>query len=333
MALSELPFNYQVFLNELSLREIDYHLIEGTDIIEAKYGNQTEWFLPSHHRLVPSHYQHFFSDKYYTKKILAHKNFPVAEGKIFHKQDLPAALNYVQTTLLFPVVIKAPNLSSGDGIFLNITSEEEFMTIWRNHIQSSVYSYYIVEKYFCFTEDYTFFVMENYTCPVFKRSPPTILGDGIHTLRQLVEQENEKRTNPRTTCLGDIYLDDPEGKRALRKQKLHLDDVIEKDRQVQLRFNSNISYGGTCENVTDLVHPSYKEMALELLRLFPGLPYLLIDLFSQDITSPAQEGKFFINELETSISISMFTMPSKGDGVNILTPILDKLFPSSKLLE
>lgn len=331
MNFDELPFNFRYFIKELEKRHIKCRAIDGTDIIEANFKGHIEWFLPAENRLIPSNYNHLFRDKYYLKKIFQDKNFSVQDGKVFHKQMQAQALDYAQFTLQFPVVIKPPNLANGDGVFVNIRDKAEFSAIWRSNIQSSFQQdYFIVEKYFDPSDDYMFFIMEENSPVVFKRSPPKVVGDGKHSLQKLIEIENHRRMNPRTSCLCDIFLDDPDGKRALKHQFQRLSDIIPEGKEVLLRYNSNVSYGGFCENVTNQTHESYKALVKSIFDLFPGLPYARIDLFSKDISAPVEHEMYAVNEIETALSLSMFAMPAEGEGVNILSPIIDRLFPETK---
>ena len=330
MNIEDLPFNFSYLIKELQKRQINIKFIEGTDIVEASYQGHVEWLLPGFNRLVPANYHWLIHDKYYLKKLLQAKNFSVQEGKVFQKYMEREALQYIYEVLQFPVVVKATNLSKGDYVFVNIKDEEEFTGLWQENIQTSPIPYFLVEKYFSPPDDYTFFVMKNLKPVVVKRSPPTVIGDGKKMIQELIEEENNRRLNPRTTCLGEIFIEDFDGKRALKHQSLDLNSILSKGQTVQLRYNSNITYGGFCENVTEEVHTSYKVLAKSLLELFPGLSYVFVDLFSKDISQPVSEGMYAINEMTTALSISMFTMLPKGKNINILQPILDLLFPETR---
>jgi hypothetical protein len=41
-----------------------------------------------------------------------------------------------------------------------------------------------------------------------EREPANIIGDGIHTIRELIDQENYRRMHPRNSCLCEIWIDD-----------------------------------------------------------------------------------------------------------------------------
>lgn len=323
-----LPYNFRCLIEELKKRGISCRLIPTTDVLEASYRGHTEFLLPAHNRLIPANYEVILNDKYYLKMLLKEHGISVQEGSVFHQSMDRGALNYVLSVLGFPVVIKATGSANGDYVHVNIRDKEEFIDVWQNSVADCQNIHdFLVERYFDPPIDYRFFVMDGVPPVVVKRIPPSIVGNGKSSLVALIEEENERRMNPRKSCVGAIYLEDFEGNRTLRMQSLCMDSVLIKGQEVALRYNSNIRYGGMCEMITESVHPSYFELTKGIFQLFPGLGYLFIDLFSKDITEPVSEGDYAINEVSTALSLSMFTQPSKGAPFDIVTPIIDRLFP------
>jgi cyanophycin synthetase len=322
-------FNVRLFIQELQKRDIKCRLIPKTNIIEAVYGDHCEFITPEYNRIIPSIYSQLINDKFYMKQLLGDYGYPVAKGKLFLKNAQTSALWYAQEELGYPVVIKPTNLMHGNHVYLNINSSDEFNKIWSECIEPSGLGALIVEEYLPNTDDYRILVFENGTKATLKRTPPVVTGDGNSTIQELIIKENHRRMNPRNTCLCEIYIGDVEGKRALL-EKGHKDtDILPKNEKLVLRYNSNISYGGECENISEVVHPSYYKLAENILKHFPSLPFISVDLVAHDVTKDCAEDLHAIIECHTTVGYSMFSMPSKGPSFYILEPIIDLLFPET----
>lgn len=73
--------------------------------------------------------------------------------------------------------------------------------------------------------------------------------------------------------------------------------VPNKGEVVTLRQNSNVSTGGDAIDCTDIVHPSYREIALKAANAV-GAVFCGVDIITEDITRPAEESIYAVTELE-----------------------------------
>ena len=122
----------------------------------------------------------------------------------------------------------------------------------------------LVEEFIAGTE-YRFFVLDGQCEAVLLRVAANVVGDGQHTVRELVAIKNDNplrgrdhRSPLEIIELGDIEL------LMLDQQGYGPDDILPAGVKVDLRRNSNISTGGDSIDVTDSMHPSYKELAADL---------------------------------------------------------------------
>src|SRR5699024_10087409 len=104
------------------------------------------------------------------------------------------------------------------------------------------------------------------------RVPPNIVGDGVHTIRQLIEEKNKiKRQNPRLiSCLIEI---NDETLESIHLKGYVLDSVLGEGEQLFLSEISNISIGGDPISVTDTIPDSVKNLAVKALHAVPGLEH------------------------------------------------------------
>jgi glutamate--cysteine ligase len=94
---------------------------------------------------------------------------------------------------------------------------------------------------------------------------------------------------------------------------------------VTLRQNSNVSTGGDAIDCTDIVHPSYKKIALEAAHAV-GAVFCGVDLLTEDITRPAEESIFAVTELNFNPSIKIHCYPSAGQSRPIGEAVVRFLF-------
>ena len=323
-----LQFNFKLMVQELLRRGIELSFIKDTDIVEALYHGHKELLVNCDSSLTPSQYINILADKFYTKRFLEKKGIPTPVGKVFEPERLDLALFYAKSELKFPVVLKPTISDGGVFVFANIETTEDFILCFQDLKKSQVPSI-LVEKFIIESEEHRFFVTANHTVAVVKRTPPTITGDGKLSIGDLIEKENYKRMNPRNNCLCEIYVKDIEGVRVLTKLGYTLSSILEKDKTIALRNNSNVGFGGDCIDVTDTVHPSFNQLAKNLLALFPGLGFTGIDLLIKNATQAAEEGNYTVLELNHRPGFSLHTTPGEGQSRNVVKPLIDMLFPET----
>ena len=326
---SRVHFNFGLLIRELEKRGIGLDYIGSSDIVEARLGDHLEYLFKSETRLIPSVYYFLFSDKLYIKHILKEKGFPVAAGVAFSKDQADEALAFASGTLKFPAVIKPTEGTHGDFVYADIRSGSEFRMFFAEISRQASVRDILVERHIADSHDYRFFAVKGAEIAVVRRTPPEITGDGRSTVRELVETENHKRMNPRKNCLCRIYIDDLEAKRVLERQGMTDASVPGKGEKVKLRLHSNVCYGGECEDVTDLVHPSYFEVVKRILDLFPGMPFLGVDLLIKDPAGPSNGCNYVVSEIDVNPGFSLHLLPSKGKPRNVLSPLADLLFPET----
>ena len=65
----------------------------------------------------------------------------------------------------------------------------------------------LLEKQFNGRE-YRVFITKNGFIAVVEREPANVIGDGKHTIKELIDKENYRRMHPRNSCLCEIWIDD-----------------------------------------------------------------------------------------------------------------------------
>ncbi len=116
-----------------------------------------------------------------------------------------------------------------------------------------------------------------------RRTPAQVVGDGAHTVAELVEQMNRdpERGPGGQKQLSQVPLETtlPE----LAAQGLAPDSIPEPGAVVRLRRTANIHAGGSTEDVLDRVHPDNRALAERIARIV-DLDLAGIDLIIPDIS-------------------------------------------------
>lgn len=266
------------------------------------------------------------ANKTVTKKILAAADFPVPAGAEF--SSLEEGLAYYPLIKDRQIVVKPKSTNFGLGI--SIFQEPASLEAYRKALEIAFSEdlAVLVEEFIAGTE-YRFFVLDGQCEAVLLRVAANVVGDGQHTVRELVAIKNDNplrgrdhRSPLEIIELGDIEL------LMLDQQGYGPDDILPAGVKVDLRRNSNISTGGDSIDVTESMHPSYKELAADMAMAM-GAWACGVDLIIPDSSaiSTKENPNCTCIELNFNPSMYMHTYCAEGPGQSITPKILAKLFP------
>jgi len=163
---------------------------------------------------------------------------------------------------------------------------------------------------------------------VVKRDQPAVTGDGVHTVRELMEEEN-KRPERNGPVFHKIVVD-KETEKELKRENITMKDIPEKGRVVTFSQKTSRSCGGTTTEVTDIVHEENIKM-LEHVGVFLKDPLIGVDFIMEDITKPwSQEQHCGIIECNSLPFIDLHHYPLFGTPNNVASKLWDLAMPKSK---
>ena len=266
------------------------------------------------------------ANKTVTKKILADAGFPVPAGDEF--TSLEQGLAYYPLIKNKQIVVKpkSTNFGLGISIFQEPASLENYQKALE--IAFAEDTAVLVEEFIPGTE-YRFFILDGHCEAVLLRVAANVVGDGKHTIRELVAQKNANplRGHDHRSPLEIIALGDIE-QLMLAQQGYTPDDVLPDGKKVNLRRNSNISTGGDSIDVTETMDSSYQKLAAAMATSM-GAWACGVDLIIPDETQIASKENPHCTCIELNFNPSMYmhTYCAEGPGQAITPKILDKLFP------
>lgn len=327
MGLENLHSNQKIVIAELQRRGIKVELFdEENEIIKAEYNGHIEYLLDRDSSIMPYNISIIAGNKFYTKRILKENNINVPEGKLFNINDKSKIIDYI-ISLPYSVVIKPVFGSHGYDIFMDVKSLEEIyyaLDIIKEHNGNCLI---LVEEFFDANE-YRVFYTKNDNYAVLWRKPAFVIGNGINTIEELIQIENYKRTHPRTNTMCEIYRDEVMDF-YFEKNNISYYDILEENKELQVRPNSNIALGGTPIDKTDIVHPSVLEICKNILKSFSNVPYLGIDFMTKDISKKQNFKDYRIIEVNTIPGVDMHLRPGIGKSRNIAVFLVDLIFPET----
>lgn len=130
------------------------------------------------------------SEKDDTKVWLEKAGVPVPKGKGFSSETTDEEIINYSKTLDFPLVLKPTNASLGNGVVTNIKNHKEFLKAVRYVRHDLGYGEVVVEQYVK-GEEYRVYVIEDKVIAAYNRVPANIIGDGTHTIEELIELKNK----------------------------------------------------------------------------------------------------------------------------------------------
>ncbi|MDA3875494.1 MAG: cyanophycin synthetase [Halothiobacillus sp.] len=263
-------------------------------------------------------------DKQLTKALLRAAGIPVPTGRIVSS----AADAWVAAQEIgLPVVVKPRDGNQGRGVVVNISNEEQ---LHRAYASAREESRDVMVERFMPGFDFRVLVVGNQVVAAARRDPPMVIGDGVSTVAQLVDQVNAdpRRGGGHAHALTRIRLDDI-ATVTLEAQGYHLDFVPDIGVQVVLRNNGNLSTGGSATDVTDDLHPDLAARAVDAARMI-GLDVCGVDLVCENVNQSLEDQHGGIVELNAAPGLRMHLQPSYGKPRAVGEAIIAELYPAGE---
>ncbi len=263
-------------------------------------------------------------DKELTKKLLAAAGVPVPSGRTVTDPDDAWA---AACEIGMPVVVKPKDGNQGKGVTVNITTQEHLTKAFA--IAKEFRDDVLVERYMP-GNDFRLLVVGDKLVAAARRDPPKVVGDGVLTIAELVDQVNldPKRGSGHSTSLTKIRIDDI-AHTCLANQGFSADSIPAKGERVNLRNNANLSTGGSATDVTDDVHPEVAARAVAAAHMV-GLDICGVDLVCDSILRPIEELGGGIVEVNAAPGLRMHLSPSFGKGRAVGEAIISSLFKNGQ---
>ncbi|MDX2413116.1 MAG: cyanophycin synthetase [Woeseiaceae bacterium] len=260
-------------------------------------------------------------DKEETNGILRDLGLPVPEQRIVRRASEAVR---AAKRIGFPVVLKPLDGNHGRGVSINLKTDEEVELGFK---KAAEHGRTIIVESYIEGFDHRLLVVNGELVAAAKREPGHVVGDGKRTVAELVDIVNE---DPRRGVGHEKVLTrlefDHQAEQLLSKSGYDKDTVPKKGEVVYLRSTANLSTGGTALDVTDIIHPDNREMAIRSIRAI-GLDIGGVDFLTNDISLSYREAGGAICEVNAGPGFRMHVAPSEGTPRDVAGPVIDMLFP------
>ncbi len=241
------------------------------------------------------------------RAIFAANGVPHAKGKIFFG---PLAAYQFVKEHGFPVVIK-PNVSGfSRGSYFPIRNYKELYTalllakIWW---PSTVIEQYLAGK------NYRVVVIDGEIMSVIERFPPTVIGNGQDSIRQLTETENKIRAEMGLFPTIHPIIESEQTVKYLAKQGLSFDSIPEKNQSITLFYRIALAPGGTVDTIDKASIPAVNPaLFLQVLDMFDANILGIDVIMEAGIDVPYDQQKCILLEVNSRPYLKMHDVPRNG---------------------
>jgi cyanophycin synthetase len=302
-------------------RDIPWLRLNNQSLIQFGHGRFQQRIQATVTSRTPHIAVELASDKEETVRLLSDLGLPVPKQRMVYDAEDPVS---AARRIGYPVVVKPLNANHGRGVSIRLTEEEQ---VRKAFATAREHSRAVLVESFLEGLDHRLLVVNGELIAASKRMPGHVVGDGQRTVAELVEIVNHdpRRGVGHEKVLTRLELDE-QADRLLAKRGYDRGTVPPEGEIVYLRATANLSTGGTAIDVTDVIHPDNRQMAVRAIRAI-GLDVGGVDFLTPDITMSYKEVGGGICEVNAAPGFRMHVAPSEGTPRDAAGPVIDMLFP------
>lgn len=261
--------------------------------------------------------------KFETIERLREAGVPTPESRLIDTTATSLAeLTSAAETLGYPVVLKRLDGLMGQGVFTNITSavelEKRYHTLKENQRLKEI----LLEPHVT-GDDYRVLIIDGEIVGACLRLPANVVGDGVHTIDELIRLKNDQRKSNPFLSKG-LIRKDIEVRDYVEAAGMTFQSVPAVGRHIRLRGAANGSAGGDLVDATETLTSEARQAALDAVAAVPDLYCCGVDVLFDPATRNAT-----ILELNAVPAIGTNMYPSEGAGQDVPKAMIDKSFPKT----
>jgi GNAT-family acetyltransferase (TIGR03103 family) len=216
-------------------------------------------------------------DKRVTSRLLAEAGLAVPEQRVADGSDEDVAFLRRHRA----VVVKPADGEQGAGISVDLRGVRELRAAIKR--ARAVDATVLIERY-CPGEDLRVVVIGFEVVAAALRKPPEIVGDGQHTVAELIEKLSRRR---QAATQGESRIPlDAETERCVRQAGHRFESVLPVGERLRVRKTANLHTGGQLIDVTDQLSSTLRQAAERAARVLEipvtGLDFLVPEVTGND---------------------------------------------------
>lgn len=319
-----LELSTRILISEALDRGIKVDVLDLEDnFIRLKKGDKVEYVKQATKTSKDTYIASLIMEnKEVTKIVLRENNINVPKGIMV--KSASEALEKFHEFEGKDIVVKPKSTNFGQGVIIlkSIQLQEDYKKAVE---QALTYDSSVLIEEFIPGREYRFLVIGDEVVAILHRVPANVLGDGIHTIEELVNEKNKDplRGKGYITPLEKISLGTIE-KEYLALQGKSIHHILQKGETVYLRENSNISTGGDSIDFTDEILNQYKTIAVNSAKAV-GAKICGADIIIRDIHELPDDENYSIIELNFNPALHIHNFPYEGLNRHVERKVLDLL--------
>lgn len=339
----DMELSTQLIIRSAKRRQIKVEILDRrANFLRLIQKNRVEYIIQATKTSLDSYMAFLYmEDKNISKLLLRQNGLSVPRSYCF--SDLKEALDKEKrqqlSKLALPLVVKPSTSNYGLGI-TTLSSYADLEEYKQALDLAFSYADRVIVEEFILGNEYRFLIIQDECLAVCRRIPANVIGDGLRSIRDLVKEKNkdprrgigeledaQNSSASHCTPMEKIQFSSLE-KNHLAKQGLDWESIPEKNKQIFLRPNSNVSTGGEAIDCTDEIPKFYKQAALKAAQSL-GAHICGVDMIIPDkqAFSPNTESaeKYAILELNFNPTIYIHEYPYQGQARSVSDKVLDAL--------
>ncbi|SNX29284.1 cyanophycin synthetase [Polynucleobacter meluiroseus] len=302
-------------------RNIPYRRMTEGSMVQFGWGSKQKRIQAAETSDTSAIAEAIAQDKELTKNLLAAAGVSVPIGDVVTTAD-EAWL--AAQRIGGAIVLKPKDGNQGKGVVANIQTEAE---VRAGFVVTQAFGRETIVERFLPGADYRLLVVGNRLAAAARREPAQVVGDGTHSIAELVELENKNplRGDGHATALTKIRFDEIALAHlaSLNFTPQYMPKIGER---ILLRNNANLSTGGTATDVTDDVHPDVAASAVAAAKMI-GLDVAGVDILCESIYQPLEAQGGGIVEVNAAPGLRMHLKPSYGKSRPVGEDIINMMYP------
>lgn len=309
-------------VSEAQQRNIPAIRLDQASLVQLGYGKYQQRIRASTTSRTSNIAVETASDKSLSLWLLEEVGIPVPRHALVRS---PNEAVEAANLLGFPLVTKPLDVSHGRGVSLNLNSIED---VRQGYEIACQYNRNVLVERFLAGRDFRVLVINNEVAAVAERVPAHVVGDGTHTIAQLVEEVNRdpRRGIGHEKVLTRIRIGQ-QAERLLAQAGYTLETILAPGEVFYLASTANLSTGGTSIDCTTEANYETLELARRAAMVI-GLDIAGVDIITPDITQPLREVGGGIVEVNAGPGFRMHLQPSSGQMRNVARSVIEMLFPT-----
>ena len=303
-------------------RGIPTRRLDNESLLQLGHGNQQRRIKASASDGTSMIAEGISLDKERTKSLLRELGVPVPDGRaVVDAEDAWQAA----CDLGGPIVVKPLDGDYGHGVTVNLTEQAQIKAAFA---EARAHRENVIVEGFASGDNHRITVVGNRMAAAVRRMAAYVVGDGKHTVAQLIEEANRdpRRSEDERAPLQKICLE-KDTLTLLADQQLNLESVLAAGVKLSLSRRAHLWAGAHIEDVTGEIHPETAAQCVRAARVL-GLEIAGLDIIAEDIRRPLAEQRGVVLEANAGPAISVHFAPFCNPPQPVCEFIIDHLFPN-----